>query len=69
MRYDFLPELLFSDDMISCLPVYNYVFFTLLLCLVLSSLFLFWEILNKVYNIQNNRLCFHDVKNLSLRFG
>ena len=78
MRYDFLPELLFSnsmsimstsDDMISCLPVYkNAFFFSFLLFLVFSVSF-FWKILKKVYNIQNNRLCFHDMKNLSLRLG
>ena len=57
-----------SDDMISSLPVYQYAFFSFLLFLVFLVSF-FWKILKKVYNIQNNRLCFHDMKNLSLRLG
>ena len=56
---------LISDDMISCLPVYNYaVFFFLAFSCLFQSLF-FWKILKKVYNIQNNRLCFHDMKSVT----
>ena len=45
-----------SDDMISCLPVY-YAIFSFLLFLAFFSLILL-ENSKKVYNIQNNRLCF-----------
>ena len=55
-----------SGDMISCLPVYNYSFF--LYCLVFFCL-LFLRNTKKLYNIQSNTLCFHDMKNLSLRLG
>ena len=55
-----------TDDIISCLPVYNYAnFFVAFSCLFLSLFFL--ETLKKVYYIQNNTLCFKDMKNLSTR--
>ena len=57
-----------SDDMISCLPVYKYIVF--LSCFFLSfSVSFFSKILEKIYNIQNHRLFFRDMKNLSLRLG
>ena len=57
-----------SDNSISCPPVYNYanVFFV-----AFSSIYIFL-ISSKHYryiNIQNNALCFHETKNLSLRLG
>ena len=55
--------------MISCLPEYNYAFFFFLAFSCLFQSLLFLENTKKVYNIQNNRLCFHDMKNLSLRLG
>ena len=57
----------FTNDTISCLPVYNYAnhFFVAFYCLFLF----FLEKLKQVYNIQNNTLCFHDMKNLSRRLA
>ena len=48
--------------------IYLRKIFSLLLFLVFYCLF-FLEILRNVHNIQNNTLCFHDLKNLSLRLG
>ena len=54
-----------SDDIVSSVPLYNYAFFCVAFFVFFVSLFL--GNTKKVYDIQNNAVCFHDVKNLSIR--
>ena len=47
----------------------EFVKFEFFVCLFFSSFFFIENITGKLHNIQNSKLCFHDMKVMSLRNG